>query len=358
MGPSKIVRISAYPLNVPMREPFAIAGGAQTKVENVLVRILLADGTEGWGEAAPMPAFNKENQSGTLKAVRAQTAWLKGFPVDRREDWGARLGTRLARRGAARAGLEMALLDAWCRRRRIPLRTFFGGASSRVETDITIPIVSAGQAARAARGIVRRGVRTLKIKIGRDPSEDADRVIAAARIPGVQRLILDANAGYDAGQALDLLRRLARADVRPDLFEQPVPGDDWEGLRTVARRGKVPVAADESLTSPADALALARTGTVQVLNLKLMKSGLLGCLEIARIARSAGLGLMIGGLIESRLAMTCAAHLAAGFGGFSFVDLDTPLFFARDPMRGVPLRRGGVYDLSRVRAGIGVRPNC
>jgi len=89
---------------------------------------------------------------------------------------------------------------------------------------------------------------------------------------------------------------------------------------------------------------------------KLMKMGILEAWDVALIARAAGLGLMIGGMIETSLAMGCAAHFAAGIGGFSFVDLDTPLWLRKDPTKGLRLGRGGVYDLSRVRAGIGVIP--
>jgi L-alanine-DL-glutamate epimerase-like enolase superfamily enzyme len=77
---------------------------------------------------------------------------------------------------------------------------------------------------------------------------------------------------------------------------------------------------------------------------------------LALTARAAGLGLMIGGMVETSLAMTAAAHFAAGLGGFDFVDLDTPLWLKKDPMRGVSFGRGGIYDLSGVKAGIGVKP--
>jgi L-alanine-DL-glutamate epimerase-like enolase superfamily enzyme len=116
------------------------------------------------------------------------------------------------------------------------------------------------------------------------------------------------------------------------------------------------VAADESAGSREAVLRLVRERAAQVVNIKLMKCGLLEAWDIAALARSAGLGLMIGGNIESSLAMTAAAHFAAGLGGFCFVDLDTPLWFSRDPMTGVRLGPGGVYDLSGVKAGIGVRP--
>jgi L-alanine-DL-glutamate epimerase-like enolase superfamily enzyme len=101
---------------------------------------------------------------------------------------------------------------------------------------------------------------------------------------------------------------------------------------------------------------LAATQAVQVVNIKLTKYGILEAWDIASVARAAGLGLMIGGNVESRLAMTAAAHFAAGLGGFSFVDLDTPLWFSSDPMRGMRMERDGSYLLGKVRSGIGVEP--
>nr|OGS32276.1 MAG: hypothetical protein A3J82_02415 [Elusimicrobia bacterium RIFOXYA2_FULL_69_6] len=168
--------------------------------------------------------------------------------------------------------------------------------------------------------------------------------------------MLDANQGYSPEQSLGLLRRLRGRGIVPVLFEQPAAAEDYAGLRAVSRHGGVPVAADESAGSREAVLRLVRRRAADVVNIKLMKCGILEAWDIAAIARSAGLGLMIGGNIESSLAMGAAAHFAAGLGGFSFVDLDTPLWFSRDPMRGVAIGPGGVYDLSRVRAGIGVVP--
>lgn len=353
------MRVRAFdvlPLDVPMSEPFEIAGGASSEVRNVLVRLELADGTVGYGEGAPFPAYNGEDQPSTLAALRAQRSWVTGAELSSLRGFLEEVDDRLGARGAARAALGMAAADAWSRRRGLPLRALFGGAQRRVATDVTITIVPPDRAEAAARKIARLGVRTLKIKIGRDVGQDEARVLAALRGAPGSRLILDANQGYVARQAVELLRRLRRRGVRPALFEQPVDKDDWEGLSMVERDGAVPVAADESVASRKDALELARARACSVVNVKLMKCGLLEAWDIALICRAAGLGLMIGGMVESSLAMACAAHLAAGVGGFSFIDLDTPLWFARDPMRGLSLAHGGVYDLSTVKAGVGVAP--
>ncbi|MFA5140415.1 MAG: dipeptide epimerase [Elusimicrobiota bacterium] len=348
----RIRDIRVDPLDIPLREPFAIAKGAQSTAKNVLVTAVLSDGTRGFGECAPFPAFNGETQAGTLGRLRRARAKLLGRDADRLRP----LAEAIDGSGCARAGLEMALLDAWCRARRMPLRLFFGGAQQRVETDVTIPVVGPAQAAVAAARIRRMGVRTLKIKVGTDVSEDAGRVSAAMRAAPRMRLILDGNCGFTPKKALRLLSGLRRRGIRVDLFEQPVAEDDLDGLRSVGRHGRVKVAADESAPSLSALRRLIRARAAQVVNLKLMKCGVFESLEMARAARASGLGLMIGGMLESRLAMTCSAHLAAGVGGFDFIDLDTPLFLARDPMRGLRLRPGGVYDLSRVSSGIGVKP--
>jgi L-alanine-DL-glutamate epimerase-like enolase superfamily enzyme len=354
---SRIADVEVFPLDVPMNEPFEIAGGSSAEVRNVLARVRLKDGTIGYGEGAPLSAFNDDTQAGALKAAKKAGRALIGEDCDRLRLNLQRVETLLpAGPGPARAALGMALADAWGRRHKLPLRLLFGGADHRVRSDVTVTIVPPDAARAAARRIVALGVDTIKIKIGKDLDEDEERVRAVHSVKKGLRLILDANQGYGPRQALALLRRLRRARVEPALFEQPAAKDDWQGLADVHRLGRIAVAADESVSSRADALKMAKRRCVQVVNIKLMKCGLLEAWDIALISRAAGLELMAGGMIETSLAMACAAHLAAGIGGFTYIDLDTPLWLAKDPMTGVKFGRGGWYDLSRVTAGIGVRP--
>jgi L-alanine-DL-glutamate epimerase-like enolase superfamily enzyme len=357
-GGAEVVRIDARPFTAGLTDSFEIAGGAAHEHAGVFVQLTLADGTVGHGEASPLPAFNGETAAGSLAAVRrAGRLWL-GRDAGA---WRARL-TELedalpAGAGAARAALGMALLDAWTRRAGLPLRSLFGGAESRVVTDVTVTILPPEEAAAAARRIRAFGVRTVKIKVGKDPESDAARVAAVAAVDPRFTLTLDANQGYGPRESLQLLRLLKRRGLRISMFEQPAAADDWDGLKEVARKGDLPVAADESVKCRADALGLARQRAVSVINLKLMKMGILEAWDCALIARASGLGLMIGGMIETSLAMACAAHFAAGIGGFGVVDLDTPLWLKKDPTRGLRLARGGVYDLTRVQRGIGVTPS-
>ncbi len=356
-GGAEIVAIDARAVRVAMNEPFSIAGGSSTALETVFTRVRLADGTVGHGEASPFPAFNGETAAQSERQIkRAGARWLSQDAAS----WRTRL-TELEDllpqgAGAARAALGVALLDAWTRRAGLPLRALFGGASDRVVSDVTVTLDGADAAFAAARRIRALGVRMVKIKVGFTPREDAARVAAVARAHPRAALTLDANQGYGPSHSLALVRLLRARGIVPVLFEQPAEADDLDGLIAFHTKSGIPVAADESLRGRADALTLARTGAAQVFNLKLMKMGVLEAWDCALIARAAGLGLMVGGMVETPLAMGAAAHLAAGLGGVRFVDLDTPLWLAKNPTRGIGFGRGGVYDLSGVKAGIGVTP--
>jgi L-alanine-DL-glutamate epimerase-like enolase superfamily enzyme len=168
--------------------------------------------------------------------------------------------------------------------------------------------------------------------------------------------ILDGNGGLSAKAALDLVEALDALGIKPILLEQPVPGDDWEGLVEVSRKAGIPVAADESAATAADARRIVESGAAQVINIKLMKSGVIEALAIAEVAKAGGIALMIGGMVEATLAMSMSACFAAGLGGFAFVDLDTPLFLAEEPFSGGYARVGERMDLEPITSGHGVHP--
>jgi L-alanine-DL-glutamate epimerase-like enolase superfamily enzyme len=122
----------------------------------------------------------------------------------------------------------------------------------------------------------------------------------------------------------------------------------------VTQHTTVPIAADESAYSAANVAHLIAMGAINVVNIKLMKSGFVEALDIAAVCRATHTQLMIGAMIESRLATSAAAHFVAGLGGFRYIDLDTPMLLADDPFTGGYEQRGGVYDVSGVNSGLGI----
>jgi len=150
------------------------------------------------------------------------------------------------------------------------------------------------------------------------------------------------------------LEALDDRDIRPLMMEQPVHKEDYEGLRYVTQRTSVPIAADESAYSAANVAHLIAMGACNVVNIKLMKCGFVEALDIAAVCRANHIELMVGAMMESRLATSAAAHFVAGLGGFRYIDLDTPMLLADDPFVGGYEQRGGVYDVSGVESGSGI----
>lgn len=349
----EITRIEIHTLDVPLIAPFTIASSRLDHARNLAVQITLSDGAVGWGETPTLPPVTAEDQAIALDALTREAARLEGHAAGEWRRISAELLERTPEFPSVRAGIEMALTDALARGCRIPLFRFFGGFQNRLSTDITIPICTADDAEALARQYRGKGFEILKVKIGQDRSDDIARLLAVRRGHPACRLILDANAGYSAEEILTLLRELRLAGIEPDLLEQPVAREDWDGLGKLAREAGVPVAADESCRTPEDALRIVTHRLAQVINIKLVKCGVVQALDIAAIARAGGVALMIGGMVETRLAMGFSAHFAAGLGGFQWVDLDTPMLLAEDPVEGGCKPTGPHYVLDPGIAGHG-----
>lgn len=355
-----IVDVDVGDLDIGLHAPFGIAGGAQDAARNLLVRVRLASGAEGLGEAAPFPAVNGETQELARAALHQVRPVLLGHDASALRPLAALLSAQIPAAASARCAVETAVLDAWSRHHRLPLWAYFGGAQTALRTDMTITTGSVAAAVAAATAIRDDGFGVIKLKVGGvAEAEDRARIEAVvAAAPGV-RLLLDGNCGLPGVAAAHALVQIAvDAGGSVVLFEQPLPRDDLDGmcaLSALLAPAGVPVCADESVGTSADVVAVARAGAAQVVNIKIMKSGIVESLDMIATARAHGLGLMIGGMVESSLAMTMSACLAAGQGGFSFVDLDTPYFLCADPFDGEATRRGPDIDLVRVTSGHGVR---
>jgi L-Ala-D/L-Glu epimerase len=354
-GPTTIREVHVERLDLELREPFGISGGAQLRAENLLVTVTLEDGTVGLGEAAPFPAFNGETQAAAERAAQAAGASLVGADARGWREAGAEIAAHAGGVGSARCALETAVLDALCRRARIPLWSLFGGASTELRTDLTVTTGSLERAGAAAAAIAARGFGVIKVKIGADTLDaDVARLRAVHQAAPACALIVDANAAFDSATALRLCEAIRRHGLPVALLEQPVAAGDLDALAAVSQSGGLTVAADESVSSAADARAIAERHAAGVLNIKPMKCGFVEALEIAAVARVHGLGTMIGAMVESVLATSASACFAAGLGGFDFVDLDTPEWFAQSPFRGGYRQDGPRLLLDGIEAGHGV----
>jgi L-Ala-D/L-Glu epimerase len=341
----RIVSVAAHLVALPLKDVFATSKGRKTRSQTVIISIALDSGIRGLGEATPVRYVTGETPRAVISAVaKARRLLINEDPSDWRE-LSARLEKALPNSPTARAGLEIAMLDALAKSQDVPLYGYLGGRKSSFATDITISVLPPEQAADFAREASRLGFSRLKLKANGTP-EDTLRVMAvAAAAPGAD-IKVDANQAFTQELAVSFVQSVEKAGIKLSLLEQPVPKDNTAGLKYVSERISVPVFADEAVMTPADALRLAEAKAVSGINIKLMKSGVKGAIEIIDVCRQAGLGLMIGCMLESAIGISASMHLACATQAFDHFDLDSDMLIASQPVKGGFTRTGETLEVS------------
>ena len=321
----RIVSVRARPWTLPLVAPFIIAARSAHDARNVRIRVETETGGGGNGASCPVGYVTGEIVESVEEALAAVGPRFEGLPVDRLQPLLALADDLLHDAPAARAGLEMALYDAWARHWGLPLWQHFGGAVSRVTTDLTIPLVSVEEAAALARTAWADGFRSLKIKVGDPEGHTADlaRIGEIVRAVPTIRLRIDANQAFAPDEAVTFARALLATGAAIDLLEQPVAASDVAGLKYVRERAGMPVFADEAARTIPEVLRLLREDAVDGVNVKLMKSGIGGALAIIALCQASGKKLMLGCMLETGLGIAAAAQIAAGTGAFDYLDLDS-----------------------------------
>jgi len=351
-----IRQIDIWPADIPLTDPFVISQGSMSFAETLYVRVVLEDGHHGYGEIAPFAALTGETRELSLAAAQRLIPHLIGQPIDRYRRLSLTMAVQEPRQPAARCGLETALLDACARWLGIPLWALWGGEEVRTrQTDVTLPLLDTARTLALADHWRQHGFKTLKLKVGSDLEREIDLVRELAHQHPDIGFIFDANQGFSRNDALRFIQAASDTGCAPRLYEQPLARHDLEGMAWLRRQINVPLAADESVFTAQDALAVVRAGAADVINLKIMKSGVLETLNIIAIARAAGLGLMIGGMVESRVAMACSWSIVLGRGGIEHLDLDTPLLMAMDPFVGGYAYQGPELSVWNT-PGLGMEP--
>ncbi len=321
-----IVSVEARPWTLSLRAPFAIARRTAYAAHNVQIVVRTDDpALTGWGESAPVTYVTGETVQSVQEAIAQAAPFFAGQDAERLGPLWAKALETLPQAPSARAGLEMALADLWGKTWGLPLWQHFGGRAQTLPTDITIPLVSPEQGGVLAGDAWRAGFRSLKTKVGDPDGPDADlaRIAAIVQAAPQARLRIDANQAFEPDGAVAFMQKAVQTGAHVDLLEQPVIKEDIAGLKYVKERVSVPVFADEAARDVSQVLHLLREDAVDGVNVKLMKSGLAGAIEIVALCRAFGKKLMLGCMLESGLGIAAAAQIAGGLGAFDFLDLDS-----------------------------------
>lgn len=335
------MRLSHEPLPLETEFPFRIAVGARQGYENRLVRIE-HEGVVGIGEASPSHYYG-ETPALVAAALDALGPHLGEDPFAL-EAIERRFHGTLRGHGAAHAAIDMALHDWIGRRLGLPVWKLLGVDPATMPVScVTLGLAEPEEMERKLERVL--DFPAIKVKLGA-PGDVANLERIRRRYRG--RLRVDANTAWSAPEAVRVLRRIEPLEI--ELVEQPVPREDLDGLRWVRERSGIPVYADESAHHLGDIANLA--GRVDGVNLKLMKTG--GLREMMRMihaARAHGMGVMLGSMVESSLALSAAAQLAPLA---DHLDLDGHWLLRSDPFQGAPRERGRI--VLDDRPGLGVTP--
>ena len=319
-----IERVDTRILDVPLIRPHGFATTTATAQSVLLVSVTTADGVTGFGEGVVPggPWWGGESVETMKPLVDGYLApVMVGRRVDELAGILADMEKVVANARFAKAACDVAIHDAWARTLGIPVRDLLGGRF-RDSVDVTwalgvLPVDTA--VAEIEERIASHGHRSFKLKMGAgDPARDVDRLVALAGEVGHKvSLRIDVNARWDRITALQQLPRLAEAGF--DLFEQPTPAHDLATLREITRRTGVPVMADESVCSPADALAVVRAEAADVIALKTTKlGGLRESLKTAAVAEAAGLACHGATSLEGPFGTAASLHFACAVPAVSW----------------------------------------
>ncbi len=338
----KITNVRLGRISVPLRTPFKTALRSVSSVEDVIVEIHTDCGAVGYGEAPPTGAITGDTTGAIIGAIQDHIAkTILGRDVDEFETLLQAVQKSIVGNSSAKAAVDMALWDLYGQLYHIPVYKLMGGARKNIVTDITISVNDPETMVRDALIALDRGYDCLKMKVGVNPELDVARLSAVRKAVGKDVVIrIDANQAWTPKQAVNILNRMQEQGLDIELVEQPVKAHDFEGLKYVTERSYVPVLADEAVFSPEDAMTIMKMGAADLINIKLMKcGGLYNALKIASAAEVFGVECMIGCMLEAKISVNAAVHLACAKNIITKVDLDGPVLCKEDPILG-----GAVFE--------------
>lgn len=359
----EIERVTVHQFEVPLAEPFVTVLRPIPELKRLLVEVETDTGLTGLGEAAPSYTVTGETQRSTKAVILDVLADLvigaDPRNVDRLVE---EMRALVVGSPSAHAGIETALHDIRGKAADMPLYQLLGGHSREPTVDVPkiLSVKDPEDMADEAEEAVADGYEQVKIKVGKDPETDRERVGAIAdRVPASVSLKADANQGW--GDAKTALEALSGMTEHLDVIEQPVSKDSVEDLGFVRDRVDIPVMADECVRTAADASRLIRAGAADYYNVKLMKTG--GISEAARlstVAAAAGRKTQLGSMVEGHVGTAAGVHFALATenvvwnemvgpfmttDGITDLDVDEPHISVSGPGLGVSVDREALARL-------------
>jgi L-Ala-D/L-Glu epimerase len=346
-----ITKIKIYKYSIPMH-PFTIATGTMEYAQNTLIKIYTDTDIVGIGECSAFPMIVGETQNTCYEMAKDFAMLWKNknaLHIDERLN---ELHLFTAGNSTIKSAFDMSLYDIAAKNANQPLYEFLGGEKKEMLSDITVGINSPDTMAAQAKAFVDKGATILKIKLGKDVATDVARIAAIRFAIGDEiKIRIDANQGWSVADAKDALTQLGKYNI--EFCEQPMRTYEDEHLPALMQVSPIKIMADESVYNHHDAKRIIKNKSCDYINIKFAKSG--GIHEAKKIIQAAmqhNIPCMMGGMLESRVALTAFAHFASAHPQIIFYDMDTCMLGHKiDPVIGGVTYNGYTVQLP---AGIGI----
>lgn len=353
---TKITKVKAWRENLQLSKPYTIAYKTISSIENVFVYIETSDGLSGVGAGCPAPFVTGETVEHAIGFLQQNLeALLLGKDI--RHFYGILQSLAIPALAvpAARAAIDIALYDLWTKWLDVPLVHFLGQRHRSLPTSVTIGILSLDETLAEGAEHIANGFKIIKLKVGKTLEEDIETVARLRELVGEQvKIRVDANQGYSVEDVKSFVQQTTAYDV--EFIEQALPPDQLPQMLKLPEPIRKDSAADEDLISPVDALQMAQSPQPYgIYNIKLMKcGGIYPALQIADMAKFAGIDLMWGCNDESIVSITAALHAALACPHTKYLDLDGSFDLAKYVVTGGFVLKDGCLSVDESRVGLGV----
>jgi L-alanine-DL-glutamate epimerase-like enolase superfamily enzyme len=356
---ARIEAVHTARVDIPVRSDLVVHGArgmTHDRSDFLLVRVVMSDGVEGYGEVSSTPVWSGEDGATADHFIRELIGpSLVGKRLEPVGALEAGMDRVLAGNPFTKAGIAMALWDAYARSLGLPLTVVLGGP---FRSEVPIKLGLSGDGAyldRVYAAAFAIGFRAFKVKVGHGLASDVPRVARARELVGEEAFLgLDANAGWTRAEARRALRELA--PYRPAFFEQPVAAADLDGMRELRGEGAY-VVADESVFGMEDLVRVVRADATDVISIYVGKCGGPGrAVELGKVAAAFGLDTLLGSNGELGLGAAAQLHIACALPGLSTA-IPSDIIGAHyydDDVLAEPLDSDGVRACLPTGPGLGV----
>ncbi len=339
-----IEKAEIYPIALPLNHPYKSATRTATHSQDVIVKLITSDGASGWGAAALRPYPTGESLASAVKVLEEYLVpVVQGENPFDREKILHKMDAAIAFHHSPKAAVDCALHDLIGRLLGCPVYDLLGGkVRDEMPSFDILPLESPERTAELAAEAAGAGVTALKVKMNRDVRTSVARVSAARRALGDEAtLVVDANMSWTPKLAVQVCAKIEEFDIA--MVEQPVPGNDLDGLEFVTKNTRVPICADESMR-PDYIAELARRRAADIVNIKVNREGgLLNCKKVAAVVEIHGMEGLCGSVVHSALNDAACAHFFASTPCIVYNESGkAPAWHEADIVTGFRVERGKV----------------